>query len=174
MANALKKTNTRAEVDYRENVIRLQDAIGDEITSGRGECAIESKSIDWEHVFTPVYERFGCALYSRIMHVDKGVVAVGKISKEPFLNIIVSGKMKCPTEDGIKIFEGPSVFVSPAGNKRCGIALEDTIWITVHPTEYTEESDLELIESNIATEDFSELGLIATLSELTQISEEKD
>lgn len=96
-------------------------------------------------------------LYARELFMQAGSVWVGKIHKYPCIAIMVKGKiaMVNAEDDGCdKIMEGHHVFVSPAGTKRALVILEDTVWVTVHPTEHT---DLAAIEDELIAADFDEL-----------------
>jgi hypothetical protein len=47
------------------------------------------------------------------------------------------------TEKGERVLEAPHIVVSPPGTKRVGLALTDTLWVNIHPTN---ERDLAKIE----------------------------
>ena len=66
------------------------------------------------------------------------------------------------TEFGEKYFEAPCTFVSEVGLKRAVYAEEDTIWTTVHLTEFENESDLDKIEREVIAPTYDEMGLIAS------------
>jgi hypothetical protein len=53
------------------------------------------------------------------------------------------------TEHGSEIYEAPCSFVSSPGDKRCVLALEDTVLTTYHPTDKT---DLDEIEKEVISD----------------------
>lgn len=101
-----------------------------------------------------VKHHFAPHVYARELFLPKDHVLVGKIHKHECLNIMVHGKIVVATEEGVKVLEGYNTFVSPPGTKRIGHVLEDTIWITIHPTE---ETELEKIEAEVIAPSFEAL-----------------
>ena len=160
-----KPSNSKAEVQLRDKVSLLQSLMEDGIDSGDFQDA-SSSHMEYEHMFTPKYEEFGCHNYVRILHMDAGQLVVGEIHKIPMIHIIMKGRVRCATETGSKVFEAPAVFITPAGNKRCGIVEEDCIWINVLPTKYDSADKLDLIKGEALAKDFSEVGLVGSSSEL--------
>ena len=95
-------------------------------------------------------------LYARELLIPKGAVLVGKIHRTAHLNTVSKGRIAVYTESGgIKEVVAPATFMSPPGVKRVGYALEDTVWITYHPTE---ETDLLKIEAEVIAPSFEALG----------------
>ena len=172
MGKELKKpSNTKAEVELRDKVSLLQTLMEDGINSGDFQDSSGSH-MEYEHLFTPKYEEFGCHNYVRILHMDAGQIVVGEIHKIPMVHMIMKGRVRCATEEGSKVFEAPAVFVTPAGNKRCGIVEEDCIWVNVLPTKYDHADYMELIKGEAIANNFSEVGLVGSSSELQEIEEE--
>lgn len=119
-------------------------------------CELQKEVAKWpdklpdctlRHHFAP-----GC--YAREMTIPKGILIIGKIHKHSHLNIISKGKVAVMTEFGPMKMEGPCTFVSEIGTKRAVLALEETIWTTIH---VTEETDLEKIEEYVIAKDYAEL-----------------
>jgi len=104
----------------------------------------------------PVTHHFAPGTYGREMLLPAGHTIIGKIHKHAHLNIICKGRVKVTTEEGCKELIGPCVFTSYAGTKRAVHVLEDTIWITIHPTE---ETDLEKIEDEVIAKDYDSLKI---------------
>jgi len=46
------------------------------------------------------------------------------------------------TEEGVKTITAPCTFISPAGTKRAGYVLEDTVWTVFHATTSTDEAEI--------------------------------
>jgi len=86
---------------------------------------------------------FAKGVYAREIFIPKGCILTGFIHKYTNLNIISKGKIDVSIDGVIKTIEAPATIVSPPGTKRIAIALEDTVWTTIHGTE---EKDISLIE----------------------------
>jgi hypothetical protein len=93
----------------------------------------------------------------RTVHIPKNSQLVGEISSKGAINIITKGKLLVATEDGVKLIEGPQRFISKAGIKRAGIAIEDTIWTTVHRVESTTE---DAARKELTTPDYSKFKIL--------------
>lgn len=88
---------------------------------------------------------FAEGIYGRELFIPAGTVLTGKIHRHSTLNILLQGRIKVTNADGaVRELSAPAVFVSPPGCKKVGLALEDTIWLNVHPTRL---KDLAAIES---------------------------
>lgn len=105
----------------------------------------------------PLTHHFAPNLYARQMFLPAGHAVIGKIHKHAHLNVIVSGKVQVSTEEGLKELNGGDVFTSYAGTKRAVNVIEDTVWITFHPTDKT---DLDDIENELIAKDFTQLEVI--------------
>lgn len=92
----------------------------------------------------PTIHHFAPGIYGREIYLPKGSRVIGKLHRHSHLNILAHGRVKVATEDGIEELASPCIWTSNAGTKRVVIALEDSIWICVHPTETT---DLDKIEA---------------------------
>ena len=141
----------RTKVVGLENVI-LGGVADGSLKDGMDDCILT-------HHFAPVVEEYGCGTYARELFIPKGTVLTGKIHKLPHLNILAKGKLVVLTEKGRETFKAPVTFVSPAGVKRAGYILEDTVWITVHLTKDLGEDKLDKIEDEVIAKTFAELGL---------------
>ena len=58
------------------------------------------------------------------------------------------------------------------GLKRAVYAREDTLWTTVHLTEFEKETELDKIEQEVIALSYSDIGLISSVKQLPQISAE--
>jgi quercetin dioxygenase-like cupin family protein len=58
---------------------------------------------------------------------------IGKIHKLDHTFFLMKGKLLLCTEDGVKEIEAPYYCNTEAGAKRVAVALEDTIFVNVHP-----------------------------------------
>lgn len=122
----------------RHKIFAFQEALSTEIAAGRMEAFDFDANL--EHIFAP-----GC--YLRTLRFPKGTYIVGKIHKHAHGNILSKGDVLVVTEGGgLERLTGPKTMVSPPGTKRALVALEDTVWTTVH---LTDETDLEKIEEHV-------------------------
>jgi hypothetical protein len=104
----------------------------------------------------PIKSTFSHGLYMREITIPKGWFVMGKIHKHEHPNILVRGKVVMITEAGPETIEGPCTMVSPAGIKRFLFTLEETIWITVHNTEFT---NAEEAEADIIAPSYEDMGM---------------
>ena len=124
----------RAKVEFREKIMIVQKGLQDLIDSGVVQSTLEDCTLT--HYFTPKDDKYGCCTYAREMMIPKGTLIIGKIHRHQHLNFIAKGKVIVFTEFGQKHLEGPCTFVSEIGLKRAVYAEEDTLWTTVHLTEF--------------------------------------
>lgn len=154
--------NAPSKVHFRETVLAAEQQMREMIEAGVAESALEACTL--KHYFTPKDEKYGCSTYAREIFLPKGSFVIGKIHRHQHLNFISKGKVKVFTEFGEKSFEAPCTFVSEVGLKRAVYAEEDTIWTTVHLTEFEKESDLDKIEQEVISPTYDEMGLISSLN----------
>lgn len=84
--------------------------------------------------------------YVREMRIPKGAYVVGKEHKTRHLNILTTGKMTVWSVHGrldISAEKGPVIYESSAGVKKVGYAHEDSVWLTLHPTDEVDQDRLE-------------------------------
>jgi len=100
-----------------------------------------------EHVFAP-------GVYCRKFFMPAGMLVVGKIHKHSHLMMVLKGKAEIVTEFGRDFVEAGHISVSQPGAKRVVLAIEDTLFVTVHHNP-DNTKDLEVIEKeHIENEDF--------------------
>jgi len=105
----------------------------------------------------PLTHHFAPDVYGREMLLPVGNVVVGKLHRHAHLNVILKGKVRVTTEEGVKEYTAPCIFTSFSGTKRAVYVLEETIWLTVHPTEQT---DLKKIEDYVIAKTYDDLNRI--------------
>lgn len=81
-------------------------------------------------------------VYAREILIAKDTVLVGEIHLKDQINVVSKGRIRVATEEGVKEIEAPCTFISPAGTKRAGYALEDTVWTVFHATESTDQQEI--------------------------------
>jgi quercetin dioxygenase-like cupin family protein len=104
---------------------------------------------------------FAEGVYVRSLHIPAKTTVVGKIHKTEHVCFLMKGSILVQTEHGEKVLEAPHIVVSPPGTKRVGLALSDTLWVNIHPTN---ERDLAKIEDQFI-EPEAELVLNAALKD---------
>jgi quercetin dioxygenase-like cupin family protein len=81
----------------------------------------------------PLTHSFSDGIYTREIFIKKGLFAIGKIHKSDHTFFLMKGKLLLCTEEGVKEIEAPYYGNASAGTKRVAIALEDTVFVNVHP-----------------------------------------
>jgi hypothetical protein len=162
--------NAPIKVRFRETVLAAQQEMQQMIDSGVAQSALEDCTL--KHYFTPKDEKYGCSTYAREIFLPKGSFVIGKIHKHPHLNFISKGRVKVFTEFGDKHLVAPCTFISEVGLKRAVYAEEDTIWTTVHLTEFENESDLDKIEQEVISPTYDDMGLISSTNTPPKLAEQ--
>lgn len=111
-------SNFRMQVEYLENLLLNSDS--PDIYKGN------SDELPLKHLFSE-------GIYTREIFIKKGMFAIGKIHKHNHTFFLMKGKLLLFSEDGVKEIEAPYYGNATAGTKRVAIALEDTIFVNVHP-----------------------------------------
>ena len=156
------------KVKFRQNVLAVQAGLDAMIADGEVESIAEECTL--KHYFSPKDEKYGCCTYAREIKLPKGSIVIGKIHRHQHLNFITQGEVIVYTEFGEKHLKAPCTFISEVGLKRVVCALEDTIWTTVHLTEFESETELDKIEHEVIAPSYDDLGLISSVDALPQIS----
>jgi hypothetical protein len=165
--NLTTADNSLQKVQFRQDIMTVQNGINKMIEEGVIQSTLEDCIV--KHYFSPKDEKYGCCTYAREMFIPKGTLIIGKIHRHQHLNIISKGKVVVYTEFGEKHMEGPITFVSEIGLKRSVYAVEDTLWTTIHLTQFVGEEHLGKIEEEVIAPDYQEMGLIASVQELSKI-----
>jgi len=143
--------------DFKNKIVSIENTIMQGISDGT--LVSKKKICIYRHFFIP-------GGYGREMTAPAGLLLIGKIHKYPCINIISKGRIAVATEDGTQEIVAPFTFVSPAGVKRAGVTIEDTVWTTFH---VTDETDIDKVEDAIAVETYEEYTALENikLKELT-------
>jgi len=108
----------------------------------------------------PLSHYFAESIYVREIFIPRGYVLTGKIHKFAHPNFLMQGAVIVVTEQhGREYLRAPLCMISPPGTKRAVVALEDTIWVTVHHNP-DNETDLQKIEDSIIAKDYEALKLV--------------
>ena len=96
---------------------------------------------DLEPIELEVKHYFAHGTYTRELYIPAGTVLTGEIHRYSTVNIISKGKIIAISDTGTHDIEAPHTFVTGAGVKKAGYAIEDTVWINVMPWEGEEDVD---------------------------------
>lgn len=102
----------------------------------------------------PTFHHFSDGVYVREFHMKAGEMVIGKIHRHNHMAMLIKGRAKVVSEFGNDIFEAPHIWESKATIKRAVLALEDCIFVTIHPTD---ETDLEKIEDEVIAPSYEAL-----------------
>jgi len=94
----------------------------------------------------PLKHHFAPGVYVREMLLEKDRVVVGKIHRHDHIAMLIQGSAVVVSEQGRIEIEAPHIWNSKKGEKRAVYAIEDCIFVTVHPTD---ETDLDKIEDEV-------------------------
>jgi hypothetical protein len=119
----------------------------------------------------PLTHKFSPGIYVREIFIPKGMCVVGKIHKHDHPNILLKGEVLVATEfAGSERLKAPLSMISKAGTKRIVYAVEDSVWITIHPTQ---ETDLGKIEEEVIAKSYDEYeNFKLSQTEQKQLSED--
>lgn len=103
-----------------------------------------------------VEHHFTDGVYMRSMFIPAGVALVGHIHRHPCISIVQYGDIVVATENGVMRIIGPRTLESPAGTKRAGWALKDTLFTTIHANP-TNERDVDRLEDFLIAKSYDEV-----------------
>jgi quercetin dioxygenase-like cupin family protein len=134
------------ELSFNEQVEHLEKVLKE---SGSPDIYIgNSEQFPLEHSFSE-------GIYTREIFIKKGMIAIGKIHKHEHTFFLMKGKLQMSTEKGLIEMEAPTYGVSPSGTKRVVYALEDCVFVNVHPNPEN-INDIEELEKRMVVSNFEE------------------
>ena len=124
-------------------------------------------AMDGEKLSCPLNHHFSDGVYIREITMPAGAAIVGKIHKTEHFNIVTKGECKVFTADeGWKHRKAGDIFSSKCGVQKALRCITDVTWLTVHATE---DKEIDLIESKLAVESYSDLDSDQLLEERVRI-----
>lgn len=142
ITEVIPQTNELTKDELRSKILELEASM----KALPDEMKIEIKTT---HHFAP-------GVYMREVLIPKGATVTGHIHKTEHMNVLSQGELIVWTEDGMKRLKASQVIKSSPGTKRAAVALEDSVWITVHPNPEN-ISDPNELEELLIVETFEEL-----------------
>lgn len=103
----------------------------------------------------PLTHSFSDGIYTREIFIPKGMFAIGKIHKLHHTFFLMKGKLRMFTQDGVTEIEAPFYGNSSAGTKRVIVALEDTVFVNVHPNP-NNTKEIEKLEDSFVVSSYEE------------------
>lgn len=142
-------------------IIVFPEVLGDikrgDILELEGALSKVDGAVFGDSALCPLKHSFADGVYVREIFIPKGTVLTGKIHRHSHPNFLMSGEVIVVTEGGGREhLKAPQSIISEAGTKRAVLALEDTIWVTVH---VTDETDLKKIEDFVIAPSYEDLKL---------------
>jgi hypothetical protein len=125
-----------------------------------GIMALQERLLQEEQVEIPTLEFITNGLYTREIIIPEGTVAVSRVWKEPYVDIMISGDITVVTPEGTNRYKGYNLFVGTPGRKRAGYAHKDTLWVTVHSTQETDHIGLIEFSRNWSHDQLSVIGYL--------------
>ncbi len=92
--------------------------------------------------------RFAPGVYIRQITIPAGITCTGAACKQEHLSVMVRGYMVAYADGAMRDIKGYNEWIAPAGVKRVGTAIEETVWFTVHPNP-DDTRDLNVLESRL-------------------------
>ena len=146
---------SNAVLKSEESLPVEQPAIREKLLELEGALSRVPGAVHGDSDLLPLKHSFAPGVYVREIFIPKGSILTGKIHRHAHPNFLMQGEVIVVTESrGRQHLKAPMSMISEAGTKRAIIALEDTIWITVH---VTEETDLRKIEDYVIAPSYAEL-----------------
>lgn len=103
----------------------------------------------------PLTHSFSEGIYTREIFIKTGLFVIGKIHKYDHTFFLMKGKLLLCTEEGVKEVEAPFYGVAKAGTKRLAIAMEDSIFVNVHPNP-SNIKDIDKLEETFVVDSYEE------------------
>lgn len=115
-----------------------------------------------EHL--PLTHSFSDGIYTREIFIKKGMVVIGKIHKYDHTFFLLKGKLILCTENGVKEIVAPYYGKAPSGTKRVACAMEDSVFVNVHPNPEN-ITNIEELEEKFVVSSFEDYNKYKQLKE---------
>lgn len=102
--------------------------------------ALEREMVKMPTVDLPIGHDFCEGVYARTMTIPAGVILTSAIHSGECFFVIRSGSIMVTTDDGPKLLHAGHMSMTPAGTKRAGYAMTDTVVTTFHANPQNEQT----------------------------------
>lgn len=99
-------------------------------------------------VSLPLTHKFCNGMYRRELFIPKGGLLSSLVHLEEHFFEVVAGVINVLTPDGLVRYIAPADGVSKKGARKLGYALEDTVFVTIHPNP-DNCRDIEVLEARL-------------------------
>ena len=112
---------------------------------------MERQMMDMPQVEMPIEDLYFNGMYARKILIPEGTILTGRVHKNDYINVMVSGDIAVTTGEDVKRFDAFELIPGKAGQKRAGYAFTDTVWLTIDPADHEEDDMVDLIScTNVA------------------------
>lgn len=122
--NKIKSNKLANIAEFRNKVMSLEN----KMLSSDNEHIVKGNS----DMF-PLTHSFSDGVYIREMSMLKGGIVIGKIHNKSHTWFLMKGKIKVATEDSVVTYSAPTYVNAKAGAKRVIAAIEDSVFVNIHP-----------------------------------------
>ena len=122
--NKIKSNKLANIAEFRNKVMSLEN----KMLSSDNENIVKGNSDTF-----PLTHSFSEGVYIREMSMLKGGIVIGKIHNKSHTWFLMKGKIKVATEDSVVTYSAPTYVNAKAGAKRVIAAIEDSVFVNVHP-----------------------------------------
>ncbi len=116
---------TSLSIDYFRNTVTNLEA---EMLASNDPLIVKGNSDSF-----PLTHSFSEGGYIREMSMLEGGIVIGKIHNKSHTWFLMKGKLKIANEDGVVTYSAPTYVNAKSGAKRVIIALEDSVFVNIHP-----------------------------------------
>ena len=146
-----KTSNDIAIQAFRDKVMSLEK----ELLASQNKNIVKGNSEAF-----PLTHSFSEGVYVREMAMAKGGIVIGKIHNRSHTWFLMKGRLLIATEDRTVEYEAPTYVNASAGSKRVIQALEDSVFINVHPNpdNIKDTNELERILTCVSYKEYEDMN----------------
>ena len=104
---------------------------------------VEERLLDFPQLEMPLTHRFAPGVYLREIFMPAGSIVIGHRHKTEHFNLVLTGRLNVMINGVVEHLTAPCVFKSGVDVRKVLFIIEDTRWVTVHPTDETDLGKLE-------------------------------
>jgi len=144
--NELEKAEYK--LSMRSKIQKLEE---DLLTLANDDTIVAGDNEGLGNKLAPLKHSFADGVYVRQMSMPEGTAVVGKIHKRDHVWFLLEGEISVATEERVEEYIAPCYVTSSGGTKRVILALEDSIFVNIHPNPTNTEDLVELDKYNVVT-----------------------